>query len=134
MNQHILVIDDDESTRELLELVLQEAGYQTVGHADHATAYERIREVQPDLVITDLMDGGWIMGCNTLMLARLDPTTRAIPALLVSSHTPFLREHRQYLRERGCDTLEKPFTLEQLLAKVVAAVGDAPEVVRQRAV
>ncbi|HSH81575.1 MAG TPA: response regulator [Herpetosiphonaceae bacterium] len=125
MSQRILVIDDHESTRELLELVLQEAGYETIGHADHATAYDWIREVHPDLVITDLMDGPWIMGCNTLMLARLDPTTREIPGLLMSSNTNYLREHRQYLRERGCETLEKPFTLEQLLAKVVAAVGVA---------
>ncbi len=123
MSQRILVIDDHESTRELLEVVLQDAGYQAIGHAEHATAYERIREVLPDLVITDLMDGAWITGCNTLMLARLDPATHAIPALLVSSNGPFLREHRQYLRERGCDTLEKPFTLEQLLAKVAAALG-----------
>ena len=125
MRQRILVIDDHASIRELLEVVLQDAGYETIGHADHATAYERIREVLPALVITDLMDGVMLTGCNTLQLARLDPTTRAIPGLLISSNAPFLREHRQYLRERGCDTLEKPFTLEQLLDKVAAAVGVA---------
>ncbi len=125
MSPRVLVIDDHDETRELIELVLQDAGYRTFGHADHATAYERIREIQPDLVITDLMDGAWIMGCNTLQLARLDPRTREIPALLISSNAVFLREHRQYLRERGCDTLDKPFTLEQLLAKVTAALGVA---------
>jgi len=126
MSQCILVIDDHDDTRDLIELVLQDAGYKTIGHADHATAYDRIREILPDLVITDLMDGALIMGCNTLQLVQLDPTTREIPALLVSSNTNYLREHRQYLRERGVDTLNKPFTLEQLLDKVVAAVGVAP--------
>ncbi|HSH81559.1 MAG TPA: response regulator [Herpetosiphonaceae bacterium] len=122
------MIDDHDDTREIIELVLQDAGYETIGHGDHATAYDRVRELLPDLVITDLMDGGWIVGCNTLQLARLDPATREIPALLISSNTPFLREHDQYLQERGVDTLEKPFTLEQLLAKVVAALGVAPAV------
>jgi len=129
MTPLVLVIDDDPVTLELIELVLQQDGYRTHGHADHATAYELIRELRPDLVITDLMYGACVMGCNTLMLAWLDPQTRDIPVLLMSSNTDYLRKNRQYLRERGCDTLEKPFSLEQLLAKVVAAVGESTDVV-----
>ncbi len=130
MSQRILIIDDDDDTLEMLELVLQDTGYGTVRHADHATAYDRIREARPDLVITDLMDGSALVGWNTLMAASLDPDTREIPVLLMSCNTVYLRNNCQYLHERGCDTLAKPFCLEQLLAKVVAAVGEAPQVAR----
>ena len=128
MSQCILVIDDHESTRELIELALQHAGYETIGHADHATAYDRLREVRPDLVITHLMQGAEPRGWNTLLLASVDPDTRAIPAILMSSRIDFLRKNRLYFIERRCDTLEKPFTLEELLAKVSAALGEAPVV------
>ena len=125
MSQCILIIDDDDDTLEMLELVLQDAGYAPIGHADHATGYACIRVLHPDLIITDLMDGPAVAGWNTLMAASLDPDTREIPVLLISSNHYYLRNNRQYLHERGCDSLEKPFCLEQLLAKVVAAIGEA---------
>jgi DNA-binding response OmpR family regulator len=125
MSQRILIIDDDDDTLDLLELVLLDAGYDALGHADHATAYDRIRAVHPDLIITDLMDGSALVGWNTLMAASLDPDTREIPVLLMSCNTAYLRNNCQYLHERGCDSLEKPFCLEQLLAKVSAALGEA---------
>ena len=95
MRQHILIIDDDDETLEMLELVLQDAGYDTVGHTDHATAYDRIQAVHPDLVITDLMDGSALVGWNTLMAASLDPDTREIPVLLMSCNTAYLSTGNQ---------------------------------------
>ncbi len=95
----------------------------TVEHAYHVTAYARIRKVHPDLAITDLMDGPVVAGWNTLVAASLDPETRDIPVILMSSNTDYLRNNHQYLTERGCDTLEKPFFPQQVVAKVTAAIG-----------
>lgn len=125
MPKLILVIDDDDGLREVLELMLQLAGYRTAGHADHTTGYERIREVRPDFVICDLMNGYVPAGWNTLLLASFDPDTRDIPVMLISANTHYLRCNREYLNERGCDTLEKPFTVDALLAHVAAAIGPA---------
>ncbi|CAA9282462.1 MAG: hypothetical protein AVDCRST_MAG26-3479 [uncultured Chloroflexia bacterium] len=130
MTQRILVIEDHEGTREMVETVLEGAGYETVGHADHTTAHEQIREVHPDLIIADLMQGSLMRGWNTLLAATLDPDTREIPVLLMSVNQDYLRDNRQYLREHGCDTLEKPFHPAQLVTKVRAALGDAPQPVR----
>ena len=128
MSTCILIIDDNDDIVKLLERVLQRTGYHTVGHTDHATAYERIREVHPELILTDLMAGPTLAGWHTLMAASLDPETCAIPAILMSSNTgflSFLSKNQTYLTERGYSTLEKPFTLEQLVATVVAAIGMA---------
>lgn len=50
----VLVIDDDEAIRRVLSLTLQDAGYQVWTAADGEEGLEVFREVQPELVITDL--------------------------------------------------------------------------------
>lgn len=52
--QRIVVVDDDSSLRRVMQLQLEEAGYEVSLAADGAAAYEVIRRAEPDLVITDL--------------------------------------------------------------------------------
>ena len=60
-----------------------------------------------------------------LELMRLDPETANIPVIICSADTQRIRDKEAYLREKGCDILEKPFLLEDLLAKVRAFIGPA---------
>jgi CheY-like chemotaxis protein len=57
----VLVVDDDETIRELVEWVLGEKGYHVVGAPDGAAALTVLTHVRPDLVLLDLrmpvMDG-----------------------------------------------------------------------------
>jgi CheY-like chemotaxis protein len=57
----VLVIDDDESTRELLELALSDQGYNVVAAVDGATALHLVGDIRPDLILLDIrmpvMDG-----------------------------------------------------------------------------
>ncbi len=57
----ILVVDDDESILEMIEVALAFEGYQVETAPHGAAALERVREGQPDLILLDMrmpvMDG-----------------------------------------------------------------------------
>ncbi len=53
-SKQILVVDDDSSLRSVMKMQLEEAGYQVALAADGAEAYDLIREIRPQLVISDL--------------------------------------------------------------------------------
>lgn len=121
----IAVVNDDTLFLELMHDLLTEEGYQTKIWKEGDKAYEMIREHRPALVILDIRmerpDTGWMV----LELLRLDPATADIPVIVCSADTQRIREKEAYLREKGCDVLEKPFLLADLLEKVHARIGPA---------
>ena len=54
MQETILIADDDAEVREILRYTLEHAGYVTAGAADGGEALTALREMQFDLLITDL--------------------------------------------------------------------------------
>lgn len=55
MSHKILVVDDDDALREMVGLVLSAAGYSPVFAADGISAVEVFKNVEPDLVLLDIM-------------------------------------------------------------------------------
>ncbi len=55
MSYKILVVDDDDALREMVGLVLSGAGYEPVFAADGISAVEVFKNVEPDLVLLDIM-------------------------------------------------------------------------------
>ncbi len=51
---HILVVDDDSSLRRVMKMQLEEAGYEVSLAADGDQGWKMLREVEPQLIITDL--------------------------------------------------------------------------------
>jgi CheY-like chemotaxis protein len=121
----IAVVNDDTLFLELMHDLLASEGYRTAIWREGDKAYEMIKEHRPALVILDIRmerpDSGWMV----LELLRLDPQTAKIPVIICSADTQRIREKADYLHEKGCDILEKPFLLEDLLAKISAFIGDA---------
>src|SRR5579883_2437455 len=70
--QTILVIDDDESLRDTICLMLEQEGYRALQEADGRTGYERALIAKPDLILVDLrlpsMTGTAV--CQQLRAAR----------------------------------------------------------------
>lgn len=121
----IAVVNDDTIFLELMHDLLTQEGYRTAIWKEGDRAYEMIKEHRPLLVILDIRmehpDTGWMV----LELMRLDPQTARIPVIVCSADTQRIREKEAYLREKNCDVLEKPFLLDDLLAKVHAFIGPA---------
>ena len=51
---HIFVVDDDSSLRRVMKMQLEEAGYEVTLANDGDQAWKMLKEVEPQLIITDL--------------------------------------------------------------------------------
>jgi DNA-binding NarL/FixJ family response regulator len=78
---NLVVVEDDDHLRALLSLTLQyEASLKVVGTAATAReAFERVEEVQPDLVVLDHLLGGSVTGLHIAHVLRgTHPETRIV--------------------------------------------------------
>lgn len=79
----ILVVDDEPDLRFMIRLILERAGHEVVEAGHGGSALQCVRELPPDLVVTDIMMP--VMGGVELIgRLRSDATTAAIPILVVS--------------------------------------------------
>ncbi len=116
----ILVVDDEASILELLVLVLEEAGYQTVQAHDGQEALRRLAEGPVDLVLSDVMMP-FLDGRQLARRMAAAAAYRDIPVVLatagggqvIESDTPAVA------------VLSKPFALDQLLDTVAQALRNA---------
>ena len=84
MAARILVVDDDDSIRELLRLHLSSAGYEVLVAADAIAAGYLVLKSPPDLIITDVnmphMDG-----FEFVAALKSDPSVPSIPVIFLTS-------------------------------------------------
>lgn len=82
---HVLVVDDDDSIREVATLALELVGGWRVFTADSGpSALDVAREERPDVVLLDVMMPG-MDGLATLARLREDPATSDIPVILMTA-------------------------------------------------
>lgn len=114
-HRRILVVDDEASTREILEAYLTLEGY-TVMQA--ATGLEALRQAQaspPDLVILDLM----LPGIGGLEVCRRLRASSAVPILMVTALTDDAAQLAGF--DAGTDDyITKPFKLRDVMMRVRA--------------
>jgi len=92
-----------------------------------ASAFHRIRDERPQLVLLDinLINPG--RGWNTLDALPLHPKTRHIPVILCATDMRLIEAKADLLCELNCQFLEKPFEIETLQERVTAAIGPPPK-------
>ena len=110
----ILIVDDDESLRELLKLHLTSAGYEVRVAEDAITAGHLVLENPPDLIITDVgmphMDG-----FEFVAAMKSDPTLPYIPVIFLTSSDDGDRRGAEL---GAVGYLTKPVRADQLIAMV----------------
>jgi two-component system, NtrC family, nitrogen regulation response regulator NtrX len=122
-NGHVVVVEDDPDTLEMLTMLLEMSGYRVDLFQHGRTAFDGIRAVRPDVVILDLWLEHRKAGEVVLGLLSLDPVTQTIPVIICSAHIPQIRDYVSELRRRGHTVVEKPFEAHLLLAHVAKAVA-----------
>ncbi|HEU4440952.1 MAG TPA: response regulator transcription factor [Burkholderiales bacterium] len=110
----ILVVEDDESMRELLRLHLSSAGYAVEVAEDAIAAGYSVLKAAPDLIVCDVamphMDGFELVAA-----LRADAgVSNSLPVIFLTAES----EGDDRARELGGEFLEKPIRLEELLAAV----------------
>jgi DNA-binding response OmpR family regulator len=114
--QHILLVEDEIKLARFIELELQSEGYRvTVAH-DGMSGLSLVRESEPDLAILD-----WMMpGLTGLELCRrLRSTGIKIPVILLTAKDE-VGDRVTGLDAGADDYLVKPFSIEELLARIRA--------------
>ena len=122
--KRVLVIDDEESLRDLLQLALREGGYAVETARDGLDGLEQLKSKKFDLVLLDV----WMPRMNGLQmlteLQQLPAPPRVI--MMTADHTPETLLHT--IRESAYQYIGKPFTLEsmmELVGKVIACPEQA---------
>jgi len=119
--QTILVIDDDESLRDTIGMMLEQEGFRAVEAADGKTGFERAMTLKPDLVLVDLRLPGMsgIEICKQLRAARV-----ATPIVVLSAVGDEV--DKVLLLEIGADDyVVKPFGTRELMARIRAVLRRA---------
>jgi CheY-like chemotaxis protein len=109
----ILLVDDEPHVIRVLRMSLEGAGY-SVRHATNGVqALERIREAQPDLLITDI-DMPGMTGKDLCRAIIREIPDRSFAIYVLTSRAE--NEHREWSRElENLLFIEKPVSIRQLL-------------------
>jgi len=84
MAKNILIIEDDEFLRSLINTKLTAEGFTVDAAPDGETGIKKIKKDKPDLVLLDLLLPG-IDGFEVLTKAREDEATKSIPIIILSN-------------------------------------------------
>src|SRR6202789_4485675 len=122
MAGRILVIDDESQIARALRAALTAQGFDIRTANDPEEGLQVFQEWPPDLVITDLMMPG-VSGVEVCQTIRRSATTPII-VLSVRDHE---RSKVEALDAGADDYVTKPFSIQELLARVRAHLRRAPE-------
>jgi len=112
-----LCIEDEPEVIELIQVMLETAGYRVVGVLGGRNALEAIRREKPDLVLLDLMMPG-VDGWTVFKQMRADPELQDIPVIPVTAVDKRI-DVMLALEVIGVDEyVTKPFGQEELIASV----------------
>jgi two-component system phosphate regulon response regulator OmpR len=118
----ILVVDDDARLRVLLQRYLTENGFRATVAGNAAEAREKLRFLQPDLLVLDVMMPG---ESGLALTASLRDEASGIPVLLLTARGA--PEDRIAGFEAGADDyLPKPFDPRELVLRIRAMLRRAP--------
>jgi DNA-binding response OmpR family regulator len=118
--EHILVIDDCRTVRELMGDILVDTGYQCDLAPDGMTGLDMAQARPPDLVLLDFIMPK-MNGFQFMQSFRRVENHRDIPVILVSVKADSMGE--KFMRATGAvDALTKPFTTDGLLTIVQHAI------------
>ena len=116
MTAHILLVEDDAKLAQLVEAELSLEGYRVTVATNGMEGLSMAREVQPDLLILDWMMPG-LSGLDVCMRLRTTGVQTSIIILTAKDEIP---DRVTGLNAGADDYVTKPFSIEELLARVKA--------------
>ena len=115
MKPHILIVDDDPSISEMVAIILESEGYEATVVADGLSVLPVFREVNPDLVLLDVM----LPGMNGVQVCLALRQESDVPIVMMSALTDSV-DVITGLEAGADDYVSKPFENSVLIARVKA--------------
>jgi signal transduction histidine kinase/DNA-binding response OmpR family regulator len=124
----ILIVEDDEATREIIVELLKTKGYAVRTAADGASARAEVAESLPELVILDLMLPK-VSGFELLAEWRANSRTTGLPIFVLTSKDLTAPE-KNYLRAHTQSLFHKQESWQEALVKQLQRVVSEPQVAK----
>lgn len=122
---NIVVIDDEEDSLMVAQIVLSEYGARIHTASDGAEGLKVIRRVRPRFIISDLsmpVLDGW----GLIKTMQSDPLLREIPAIALTAHA-MIGDRERAVAAGFHNYLTKPLTVETFMHDLVKLLVDIPE-------
>lgn len=118
----ILIVEDNELSRDMLSRRLRRKGYDVLVAVDGGEGIALAQEQKPDIVLMDLSlpdTDGW----HATRILKENIATATIPVIALTAHA--MSGDREKALEAGCDDYDtKPIDLRRLLSKINRFVPD----------
>ena len=125
VGMHILVVEDQDSIRSMIEALVSARGHKVVAVSSGAKALEVAISSPPDIVLLDLHLPGQFDGFAVCSKLRASPATKDVPVVIISARDD--APSRARATEVGANAYYgKPFSPMALL-KEIERQGRAPE-------
>lgn len=110
----IFLVEDDQSIREVLEVVLSSENYDVRSFSNVLAFTQRDKSINPDLYLFDVMlpDGSGIDLCNEL---RNNLQNKDVPVIIMSAHAKLIEISDACQPD---DFISKPFDIDNLLLRI----------------
>lgn len=123
----VLIVDDDDAVRDLLEFVIKKEGFKVERAADGEEALQKARQVSPDIILLDLMLPKF-GGFEILRELQGDETVNIPIVIITGRYTD--RSTSEMIRQEPNvkDFIEKPVKPQALAAVVHRILKTRPPV------
>ena len=125
MNKKALIVEDDQNIAELLMLYIEKEGFDVSLAYDGSVAVETFRDLQPDLVLLDLM----LPGLDGIQVCQEIRKESRVPIIMITAKGE-TADKITGLDSGADDYVTKPFEIKELLARIHAVMrrsdGDEP--------
>lgn len=122
MSKTVLIVEDEESVRELERFILEESGYSVMTAKDGLEGIAKAEFRKPDLILLDLMMPD-VSGGRMFDEMKEHADTAGIPVIVVTGKPD---AHETFDEALGSqNVIMKPFEPEALLARIREHIGDA---------
>jgi len=110
---HVLIVDDSRTEVKFMKLILEREGYETSVAYDGEEGIQKAEEIQPDLILMDIIMPGKFNGYQATRNINDNPKIKSIPIVIVSTlNTP--NDQAWGFMMGAVGYLPKPFKAEQL--------------------
>jgi CheY-like chemotaxis protein len=118
----ILIVDDQQQVRELVEVTLRAEDYQILQANNSQEAIRIARDEKPDLIIMDVMMPDGMDGLDATRLIKNDPATKDCKVIMLTARGQDIDRQRGF--DVGAeDYFIKPFSPLDLIRKVESVIN-----------
>ena len=112
----ILVVDDEQDLREMIDLMMKKEGFETETAYDGSNFLEKIDSFQPDLVTLDVM----MPGLTTKEILEKLKEKSCNPKVILLTVVRYSEEEKKKIMDMGnvVDYVTKPFEFDDLINAV----------------